>query len=532
MNTMMLFAVMTVIFIAATIYLGWYGYKHTRNTDEFLLGRNKTSPAIIAISYGATFISTSAIVGFGGMSARYGLVMIWLMVLCIMVGTVIAFIVFGKRTRRKGRELGAFTFPDLVGKMFGSRSIRTFSALVILIGMPIYCAAVLLGGVNFVSVTLNMDRNVVLIGLSLIVALYVTYGGVIAVMYNDALQGAIMFIGMVIILLFTFWKLGGVSEAFHSLTALWDTKVTDPNFAGLVSNGFRGWTETPVFGSNIWMTVVTTLLLGVGIGSLAQPQLAVRFMSAKDDKSLSRAMWIGAVFILVILGTAFTVGPLSNVFFAQTTGGDTAVELFSNVDMIIPEYVNALFATITFGDVFISLFILALVCASISTMSAQLHAMGSSAGYDLWSARKKRTDIASKKMAESLKASRIGTLVTMIAVVILAYIMPANIIAKATVIFMGFTAAAMLPTFAYGLFSKRPNATVAKISIAVGAISWTVWAFTMNVGIAALLGINTVVSGSLWNAVDPLVIGLPLSCIAMIISYLIIGRKDTQPAPE
>jgi len=516
-----------ILFVLATIYLGWYGHKHTKNNEEFLLGRNKASPLIIALSYGATFLSTSAIVGFGGAAAKYGLSMIWLMVLCILIGTIIAFMVFGKRVRRKGQEHGARTFPEIMGKMYGSPFIRTYSAMVILIGMPVYCAAVLTGGVNFIAVTIGVDRNMVLLGLSLIVALYVVYGGVIAVMYNDALQAAIMFIGMAVIMIFTFWKLGGVTEAFASLQNLWTSDVNQADFAKDISAGFRGWSDFSAPGSTIWLTVVTTLLLGVGIGALAQPQLVVRFLSAKDDRALDRSMWIGAVFVLVILGTAFTIGPLSNVFFFKTTGM-TATQLFKNTDMIIPEYVNALFGGMSGGDFFISLFVLALICAAISTMSALFHVMGSAAGYDIWTRRKNLREVESKvNMAGSMKANRVGTMIMVVIVVMVAYMMPANIIAKATVIFMGFTAAALLPTMAYGLYSKgKPNVLVAKISIAVGMVSWSVWGFFVNSGIADILGIPKIVTGSWMNAVDPIVIGLPLSAIALVIAYFaIVWRK-------
>ena len=520
-NTLILAAI-TALFVTATVYLGWYGYKSTRSNGEFLLGRNKSSPILIALSYGATFISTSAIVGFGGMSAMYGMSLVWLVVLCIAVGTILAFVVFGKRTRKKGAELNSFTFSDLLGKMFKSGSIRTVSALIVLIGMPVYCAAVLLGGVNFISVTVGIDKDIALLGLSLIVVLYVTYGGVIAVMYNDALQGAIMFLGMIFIIAFTLYNLGGITEANTALGDLWNMKVTDPDFAGLVSGGMKGWTSAPEFGSNIWLTVVTTLLMGVGIGSIAQPQLAVRFMSAKDDKTINRSMWIGAVFIVVILGAAFTIGPLSNVFF-YNEHGLTAMEYISNTDMIIPTFVNELFMGMTFGDIFISIFILALICASISTMSALLHTMGSAAGYDLWSqyqAHKGKKNEVTKGMVKSLKTSRISTMLMMMVVVVVAYIMPGSIIAVATTVFMGLTAAAILPTYAHGLFSDNPDTTAAKASITVGAVSWTIWALFINGKISGLLGTPLIVEAGSWMTfVDPLVIGLPLSAIALVVVY-------------
>ena len=56
-------ASVTAVFMAVTIYLGWYGYRSTKDNGQFLLGKNKANPVLIALSYGATFISTSAIAG-------------------------------------------------------------------------------------------------------------------------------------------------------------------------------------------------------------------------------------------------------------------------------------------------------------------------------------------------------------------------------------------------------------------------------------------------------------------------------------
>ena len=72
------FSVLTVLFVIVTLALGWYGYKNTKNNDEYLLGRNKTNALIIALSYGATFLSASAVIGFGGQSAVHGATMMWL----------------------------------------------------------------------------------------------------------------------------------------------------------------------------------------------------------------------------------------------------------------------------------------------------------------------------------------------------------------------------------------------------------------------------------------------------------------------
>ena len=53
MVSVVILGTVAAVFIAATIYLGWYGYKSTKDNAQFLLGKNKANPVLIALSYGA-----------------------------------------------------------------------------------------------------------------------------------------------------------------------------------------------------------------------------------------------------------------------------------------------------------------------------------------------------------------------------------------------------------------------------------------------------------------------------------------------
>lgn len=108
--------VTTLIYLAVTAGLGYLGYRQTTSAKDYLLAGGKVHPVIMAISYGSTFISTAAIVGFGGAAAVFGLGILWLTVLNILVGIFIAFTLFGKPTRRMGHQLGAHTFPEFLGR--------------------------------------------------------------------------------------------------------------------------------------------------------------------------------------------------------------------------------------------------------------------------------------------------------------------------------------------------------------------------------------------------------------------------------
>jgi len=293
-----LFWALTTVYLIVIFYLGYLGYKRTKASEDFMLAGRKVHPWIIGLSYGATFISTSAIVGFGGVSAIYGTGLIWLTMMNIAVGVLLAFIVFGKRTRALGQRLGAVTFPDLLGKRFKSSFMQYSSAILILLSMPLYAAAVMIGGSRFMEAALGIDFLVALIIFAVFTSIYVIFGGLKAVMYTDAVQGAIMLLGMAILLLLTFSLLGGPTAAFTDLAAL-PSEVPPDMIGGMISKGFTGWTSMPEIGSEYWLVLVTTIIMGVGIGVLAQPQLVVRFMTAKDNKALSRAIPVGGLFIFI-----------------------------------------------------------------------------------------------------------------------------------------------------------------------------------------------------------------------------------------
>lgn len=521
-----IFAAMAIVFTIATLALGWYGYRQTKDGDAYLLGNRRTSPVVIALSYGATFLSASAVIGFGGQAAVHGASLMWLCFLNLAVGVVVAFVFFGDRTRRLGKRLGASTFADLLGKSYRSKGIRMFTALLIIIMMPVYCAAVLKGGVNSLAVITGLDYNMVLIALSLVVALYVVVGGLVAVMYNDAMQAVIMLVGMIVILLVTLSTVG--LDGFEQLSDLF---VTEQLHQIGTLPGANGWVEFADFGSAEWFTVVSTFLLGVGIGCLTQPQLIVRFMASKDSASLRKSMAVGCIFIFAIVGSAYTCGTLCNLYFFNEHGISAIEYVSEGTDFIIPTYIIEVFSAITFGDVFVSLFLISLICASVSTISGLMHTIGAAGGYDVYSVVKTWKSKISGDM-RSINVNRTVTAVMMVLVVVYCYLMPSDIIAKATSVFMGLTAAALLPTYAYALYSKNPSKPVAVASMATGTAVYFFWALFINAGTSIFVpvckwitGEKVLFAGGLVSYVDAIIVALPVSAAVLLAGLLLMRSK-------
>ena len=194
-----------IVYLGAVAFLSWLGRIKSRG-DDFASGGRNIPSAVMALSYGAAFISTSAIVGFGGMAAEIGMSLIWLAGANIFFGIFLAFAVFGKRTRAVGLTLDAHTFPEFLP------FIRYFTAAVMIVSMPLYAAAVLIGAARILESLLGVPYEYALAAFSLLVAVYVLIGGLRGVMYTDALQGTLMIAGMLFLLVAMFIKLGGPDE--------------------------------------------------------------------------------------------------------------------------------------------------------------------------------------------------------------------------------------------------------------------------------------------------------------------------------
>src|SRR6185369_17013717 len=123
--------IIVLVYLFVTAYLGWLGYRGTKTASDYLVAGRKAHPFVMALSYGATFISTSAIVGFGGVAGLFGMSLLWLTFCNIFIGIFIAFVFLGAPTRRIGHRLDAHTFPEWLGRRYQSRFIQAFAGLVI-----------------------------------------------------------------------------------------------------------------------------------------------------------------------------------------------------------------------------------------------------------------------------------------------------------------------------------------------------------------------------------------------------------------
>jgi SSS family solute:Na+ symporter len=281
----------------------------------------------------------------------------------------------------------------------------------------------------------------------------------------------------------------------------------------------------PRAGSVSWWTLVSTVVLGVGIGVLAQPQLSIRFMTVKSSKDLNRAVVIGGIFIFLMTFVPYVTGSLSNVYFYNTTGKLSLEAAGANIDKIIPTFINSIMP-----PWFVYIFMLTLLAAAMSTISAQFHVIGTSFARDVFRRYDYKTpekDAVSTGAVNrrGLYYPKIGIVIGIIISVALGYFLPTSIIAKGTSLFFGVCAATFLPVYIFALFWKGATRPGAISSMFTGLFSSLAWMLFINAGVASKVGLCKLIfgrdtlAGFPWNSVDAIMIAFPLSfLVAFIVS--------------
>jgi len=515
------FVISMALFASVFIFLGYLGYKKTKTVEDYFVAGRKMGPLLIAFSYGATFISAVALIGFSGIASVYGHSILWLAFLNVFVGIFIAFVVYGLRTRKMGLSLKAMTLPELLGNRFNSVKLQQVSGLIIGIFMVAYTSAVFLAIASLFQVTFGIPYWLCVVVFTLVVGIYLIIGGLYAVMWTHAVQAIVMLVGMIILTVGIYTMLGGIGPA-HEAAAGLTPEMLKSIGSPAATQAPNGLTSMPPVLSQPFMMVLT-LIFGVGIGVLAQPQLITRYLTAKNEKALRLAVPIGGIFILFMTFTAFSIGPLCNVLMYQNNimypTKEVAGVMVANPDAVVPTIINELFPAW-----FILIFLFAILAAAMSTAAALFHTAGASIGRDVYEKSMKR-QLSPEK---SIFITRIATFVIVIATLIIS-LNPLDVVAFMTAFFFGLMACTFLAPYTLMLYWKKTNRTGVWVGMLGGFLVTITWYILIYFKTAPKIIGTPLIGNYMINMLDPIFIGLPLSFLLTILFSIIIKQdKDEE----
>ncbi len=437
--------ILLIIYFAVLVGIGLYCRKHATDVNGFVLGGRSVGPWLTAFAYGTSYFSAVVFVGYAGQFGwRFGISATWAGIGNAVIGSLLAWVVLGRRTRIMTQHLDSATMPQFFGERFGSRGLKIGASVIIFVFLIPYTASLYNGLSRLFGMAFDIDYSVCIILMAVLTAIYVIAGGYMATAINDFIQGIIMLVGIAAVIAAVIGSKGGFMEALDGLA-----RVTDETVA-----------ETPgvfasFFGPDPLNLVFVVLLTSLGTWGL--PQMVQKFYAIKDEESIKKGTIISTVFALVVAGGCYFLGGFGRLFSDQI---DVAA---NGVDSIIPTMLSGL------SPMLIALVVILVLSASMSTLSSLVMASSSTLTIDFLK------ELFFRKMSEKKQVLTMRILIVVFIAIssilaLIQYKSSVTFIAQLMGVSWGALAGAFLAPFMYALYSRKVTKAACWASFLFGSV--------------------------------------------------------------
>ncbi len=430
------------LFGASLVGIALYTRKRTRTVDEFMhAGKGGLGGWMTAFAYGTTYFSAVIFIGYAGSFGRqYGLAAVWIGIGNALIGALLAWAVLAARTKRMTANLSASTMPEFFEKRYGSRGLRTVSAVVIFVFLTPYSASVYNGLSVLFQRIYGIPGWVMMLFLAAFTALYLVFGGYLATALSDFIQGIVMLAG-VVLMVFCFLHHENVSFDLSRLVS--DKELSWFTFAS--ENG-------GLYGNTVSLI---SLVLLTSFGVFALPQTIHKYQSIKDRRAIRRGMIVSTVFALIVGVGAYFTGALS-AFFPETAALPSDRVIPEMLVLVIPAGLSGIIAVL-------------ILSASMSTLSSVSLSSASAVTLDLYKARIKK-DASDGHTTLALRLFCLLFILLSVVLAILNEELGLTAIAYMMGISWGTLAGCFIGPFVLGLLSRRVTAAAAWASIGTSLV--------------------------------------------------------------
>ncbi len=479
-----------VVYFAVLVGIGLYCRKHTADVNSFVLGGRSVGPWLTAFAYGTSYFSAVVFVGYAGQFGwKFGLASTWIGLGNAVIGSLLAWVVLGRRTRIMTQHLESATMPDFFGKRFQSRSLRTGASVIIFVFLIPYTASLYNGLSRLFGMAFSIDYSVCILLMAVLTAIYVIAGGYMATAINDFIQGIIMLVGIVAVVAAVLVQKGGFLAAIDGLARVTDESVsTTPG----VFNSFLG--PDPM--GLLYVVLLTSL------GTWGLPQMVQKFYAIKDEQSVKKGTIISTLFAVVVSGGCYFLGGFGRLFSDQI---DVAADGY---DAIIPTMLS------NFSDGLIALVVILVLSASMSTLSSLVMASSSTLTIDFLKIHF-FPQMSDKKQVRCIRLLIVVFIAISAALALVQYKSQVTFIAQLMGISWGALAGSFLAPFFYSLYWKKTTK----------AACWACFVF------GSVLMVANMLAGSFF----PAVLQSPIHCgaAAMLLGLVLVPVVSVlTPKPE
>jgi cation/acetate symporter len=491
MNTAAFTMFLGIVFV--TLVITYYASKRTKNASEFYTAGGGLTGWQNGLAIAGDYMSAASFLGIAGAVALTGFDGFF-----YSIGFLVAYLVVLYLVAEPLRNLGKYTFADMIAARFNAKKVRGFAAMNTINISIFYMIAQLVGAGALIKLLLGLEYTTSVLIVGVLMTVYVIFGGMHATSWVQIIKAVLLMGGTFLISIVVFAKFN------FSITDMFDQmKTATPLKEAFLNPGVK------------YKDGIDTLSLNLGLvlGTAGLPHILVRFFTVKDAKtarsSVVYATWIIGIFYVMTIflgfGAAAFVGT-TDIVAANAAG-----------NMAAPLLAQALGGNMLFA------FISAVAFATILAVVAGLVLTAASAfAHDFYNEILKKGKATEKQQVRMARWASIG--VSVLSIVLALGAQTLNVAFLVSLAF-AVAASANLPVIIYTIYWKRFNTTGAIWAMVVGLISAiglviiSPNVFSPEVGKAIFVG------NPLFPYTTPGIVSIPLGFIAGYLGTKLSSQK-------
>ena len=441
---MVIKVLLLIVFFAVMVSVGIYSRKHATSVDGYVLGGRSVGPWLTAFAYGTSYFSAVVFVGYAGQFGwKYGLASTWIGLGNAIIGSLLAWVVLGRRTKVMTQHLNSKTMPDFFGVRFDSKALKITASAIVFIFLVPYTASVYNGLSRLFGMAFNIPYTYCVLVMAVFTGIYVILGGYMATAINDFIQGIIMLGGIIAVIAAVLSGKGGFIAAIRQMAQ---------NPSDVPATMGQPGAFTSFFGPDPLNLLGVVILTSLGTWGL--PQMVGKFYAIKDEKSINTGTVISTLFAVVISGGCYFLGGFGRLFDNPTIYAEDGSMIY---DGIIPYMLS------TLPDILIGIVVVLVLSASMSTLASLVLTSSSTLTLDFLKGNVMK-DMDEKKQVRTMQVLVVFFIVLSVVIAL----DPPTFIAQLMGISWGALAGAFLAPFMYGLYWKGVTKAAVWASFASG----------------------------------------------------------------
>ena len=436
------------VFLIVTLAVGIICRKSTGSVEGFVLGGRGVGSWLTAFAYGTSYFSAVIFIGYAGQFGwKYGISATWIGLGNAIIGSLLAWVILGRRTRIMTQALDSSTMPDFFGKRFNSELLRIASSVIVFVFLIPYTASLYNGLSRLFGMAFGVDYIWCVLGMACLTAAYVVLGGYTATAVNDFIQGLIMIAGISAVIYVVIQNNGGADMAMISLSKIPVDSNPDLNGA-LIS--FFGPAPLELLG----------VVLLTSFGTWGLPQMIGKFYAIRDEMAIAKGTVISTLFAVVVAGGSYLLGGFGRLYSDTIERTPSGMPIY---DSIVPSMLS------TLPDLMLGLVVVLVLSASISTLSSLVITSASTFALDVVLRKKSKSRMNSHAQLFVIRGFVVFFIVVSSIIAIVQARSSVTFIAQLMGISWGALAGAFLGPYMYSLYWRRVTSASVLASFAIGS---------------------------------------------------------------